>query len=1013
MTITCAQCGESFAIETADTGDQTTCPKCQAKVLLDKGNEKQADDLDLEDLFELEQKEEKQPVPSDITSTPPTVAVEESSLDDDLLGDLDIVSVAQEPTMVAEPTDRDQQAPQPTPSPSQPPEEPVQNRVESQDSREEPDDSLDAEFEDLFKDDLEAAPSVQTENLAKVSQAPSSPQAFEPDPMVEDQRAEDVTDKPMAIPSPQEVSLEDDADSSFQELLAAERKQKPRQLKQYLIIGAPIFVVVLLLGATLLTIFGPKEHLPGPLLELRRLYHGGPSKKERAAFLAQTKEVEEKITPDRFDVYKKVREELDAIVKRDPSQHLAKGYVVIVAILAKFGQSLAEKETKYFKAILKEISELSPEIKPANFIMAQALFNLNIEKNDGLTSFIGKLPTTPLGNFIKAEIYQKSGNLEQAVATYQLTPSLRRSQYRLAEIAQRQNNPKEAESLWRQLAEATPPHTLSKIALIETAPASQETYNQAEALLKSAGSKLSSLERAKLFAFQYGISQETSLIKKAYDADPSNPDYAHQLATAMLTSEVNEALVLLRKAVRIAPKNTRYQSTLGRALRLNGNFDQSVKVLQEALATDPEYVDGLIELAETWLALEKPEEAKAVAAKSLELAPDNISAQLLMGKLALWEGQSKLAVQHFNKTLALDPQNITAYLGLSDAYLKLGLAKKPLPLLQKALTIAPNSPDVLSKLGEIYAARGNRKQALQYLNKASELDPKNTTTLRLTAETARRFQDYKQATSVIKQLVELEPKSVQHRALLAKNYIDQGQGQQAFAVLQEAIAMKSDDFLLRNYLGITFRLLKNYEQSISELIKSISYKPDYASSYYELAVSYFSVNDYAGALRSLEQFLQMSPGNSAGTSLAATIYSRVGDYRNAALRYREVLKDKPNDWQTRIKLANVLLKDNKQNEAGKEFIRARKLNPRSVEVYLGLGKIFLERQRLDLAIKHYLKAKSLEPTNPEVYYRLGYVYKESGRKRQATAAFVKFLELDPDSKLKKEIEDELYYLRKN
>ena len=79
--------------------------------------------------------------------------------------------------------------------------------------------------------------------------------------------------------------------------------------------------------------------------------------------------------------------------------------------------------------------------------------------------------------------------------------------------------------------------------------------------------------------------------------------------------------------------------------------------------------------------------------------------------------------------------------------------------------------------------------------------------------------------------------------------------------------------------------------------------------------------------------------------------------------------------------------------------------------YFKLGQAYGERKKWDQAITLYKKATAVEPDNAEVWSALGYAYKEKKQKTEAASAFEHYLAKKPDADDKKQIEDEIDYLK--
>lgn len=157
----------------------------------------------------------------------------------------------------------------------------------------------------------------------------------------------------------------------------------------------------------------------------------------------------------------------------------------------------------------------------------------------------------------------------------------------------------------------------------------------------------------------------TEQYRRALELDPANDDLRYQMGVALLgDGDVNGAVAALTKAYR----------SLGNSLEMNYNL-----ALAYSLLPDQENAQLYLEVAETlgarenqalypiatlWynLALAAIEQrhdsdAESFLAKAIELAPENIVAQRLLGDRLARRGAIDEAVQRFRTCLQLDPND--------------------------------------------------------------------------------------------------------------------------------------------------------------------------------------------------------------------------------------------------------------------------------------------------------------------------------------------------------------------
>jgi eukaryotic-like serine/threonine-protein kinase len=186
-----------------------------------------------------------------------------------------------------------------------------------------------------------------------------------------------------------------------------------------------------------------------------------------------------------------------------------------------------------------------------------------------------------------------------------------------------------------------------------------------------------------------------------------------------------KAVVELRRALSLAPANTKCMSNLGVALLYAGSLDESRKVLQESIRLEPNYA-GYANLGNLDLKQGRYAEAAADYENALEI---NKSDYRVWSNLAvaysMTPGQKERAKDGFLHAATLCREALKA--NPNDAGILSDLAmfvasegnerQEPLVLIERALALAPQDTDVQFNAVETYESIGYRKEALDWVAK--------------------------------------------------------------------------------------------------------------------------------------------------------------------------------------------------------------------------------------------------------------------------------------------------------
>lgn len=165
------------------------------------------------------------------------------------------------------------------------------------------------------------------------------------------------------------------------------------------------------------------------------------------------------------------------------------------------------------------------------------------------------------------------------------------------------------------------------------------------------------------------------LAKKALDRLAALPPSAEQhemLAIAYgRTGKRAESVAEWREAVRLAPGDKRLQGRLAEELWLSRQYDEARPILESLVRGDPERPDWQFELGDTLFSQGEPEEALTHLQEAVTLAPAMLPARAVLGKALLRTGNPSAAIPHLERALEIDKDG-SLHFQLATAYRKIG-----------------------------------------------------------------------------------------------------------------------------------------------------------------------------------------------------------------------------------------------------------------------------------------------------------------------------------------------------
>jgi tetratricopeptide (TPR) repeat protein len=463
------------------------------------------------------------------------------------------------------------------------------------------------------------------------------------------------------------------------------------------------------------------------------------------------------------------------------------------------------------------------------------------------------------------------------------------------------------------------------------------------------------------------------------------------------------------RATRAAPQNPDFWFLLAYAARLAGRYSTSVDAYQKGLQEQPNSIQGLSGLAQTYAKMGKGDEAEAILQKVLAANPRSADDLRLAGELFLFH-DPKQSLTYFSRAEAVKPDARTELL-FARAYQRLGDQNQARQWLDRARNRAPNNPEVLRSVASFLRDSGQYDQAISILKSIPRKDANSLAELAYTYQVAGRRKDaadtYVQAADAAKGQLDIQLNA-------AQALVNAGELGRAETMLRRAEGIQPDHYRLHAIRGEILALENRPEDGIREYQTALAHMPETVpegvlypiSLHVDLYQLYRDVGDTAGATqqataaRNLVQQINIQDANRPEfLRLRAAVEMAFNDSQSAERDLKEALSLAPTNTNIILNYANLLWKTDRRQDAVDMYNRALKVEPNNAAAISSLGYLAREMGNPKASEQYFTKLAQLYPDDYVAYLALGDLYTERREFQRAQQSYDRAHRLAPANPL--------------
>jgi tetratricopeptide (TPR) repeat protein len=420
------------------------------------------------------------------------------------------------------------------------------------------------------------------------------------------------------------------------------------------------------------------------------------------------------------------------------------------------------------------------------------------------------------------------------------------------------------------------------------------------------------------------------------------------------------------------------------------NWDTGYSLWREYIENSPDIsVDDWFAYAKCAKKVGRYREIQDACTQVLEVEPDNIQANVLMGDAFLSLKEFDDAQTVLSRATIISPENEQAWLLLSEVHEAKGDDEQALSTLHTALKAIPDSAEINFALAKKYGNAGDQIQSLAFLKNAL-LKEINSVDLvsrlgNLLCEQEMREEEF----SLYKAAVSKWPENVTAASLYARAALDRGLKQEAvhsFEVVinegkpsfddyysySEAI-LGSESVILSKDISVS---AEDLEKVFRALIKALEMQPHNIRAKMLLAEVLSARKEYSQAMDVYQAAIEDS------TSLNQEVYWRIqggfgytalalGKVEAALAALREATQEKPGDSYLQRLMAEASLQADLANDAFQISRFVLESDPQDIETLSWFASIAIRVGEQQEAIRALQSALNINGENYDLRIKLG------------------------------------------
>ena len=298
--------------------------------------------------------------------------------------------------------------------------------------------------------------------------------------------------------------------------------------------------------------------------------------------------------------------------------------------------------------------------------------------------------------------------------------------------------------------------------------------------------------------------------------------YARAAEKALANGNPSAAMGYAEHLTQAAPSDACNWFLLGYTSRLAGNSKVSLDAYQKGLSRQPNSVEGLSGMAQTYIRMGKADEAKKILLQVIAANPRRATDLAMAGELFMQSGDLPRAQNLLERAEGVQPTP-HAELLLAITYMKEKQTEKAKQLLDKAMKRSPKNTEIFRAVAQYYRESHDYKSAIAILQKAPTKNADVMSELGYTYELAGMK---KESADTYEKAAAMAPKSVNVQLAAAQAQLRVGNLDKTRTYLSRGEQLDANYYRLHAIRGDLAKIERRDGDAVKEYLAALAAMPE-------------------------------------------------------------------------------------------------------------------------------------------------------------------------------------------